>query len=100
MAKRGMTKGMPTDLSVVPPVCEHCILGKQVKNPIPHAWEGEWEKALLDIVYLDLTGPEDVPTLGGSVYIMNIIDNYSSFPWGFTLKKKYDAEQVFRDWKT
>lgn len=30
---------------------------------------------------------------------MNIIDDYSSYPWGFTLKRKSDAVQVFRDWK-
>jgi len=53
----------------------------------------------LDIDYLDLPGPEDVHTLGGCTYIMNIIDNYSSFPWGFTLKKKSNAPQVFQDWK-
>ncbi len=41
-----------------------------------------------------------MPTPGRSIYLMNIIDDYSSFPWGFILKKKSDAEQVFRDWKT
>jgi len=88
MAKHGMTKGLPMDLSVIPPVCEHCILGKQAKNSVPCTWEGERAKAPLDIVYLDLMGPEYVPTLGRSIYLMSIIDEYSSFPWGFTLKKK------------
>ena len=100
MAKLGMTKGMPTDLSIVPPICEHCILSKQAINPVPHVWEGERAKAPLEIIYLDLTGPEDMPTPGRSIYLMNIIDDYSSFPWGFILKKKSDAEQVFQDWKT
>ena len=66
---------------------------------IPQTGEGKQAEAPLDIVYLDLTGPEDVPTLGGSTYIMNIIDYYSSFPWGFTLKRKSDEEQIFLDWK-
>src|SRR6266481_9094186 len=95
-----MTKGVPTDLSVVPPICEHCILSKQARNPVPRVWEGERAKAPLEIIYSDLTGPEDVPTPGGSIYLMNIINDYSSFPWGFILKKKSDAEQVFQDWKT
>src|SRR6266481_3490072 len=95
-----MTKGVPTDLSVVPPICEHCILSKQAINPVPHVWEGERAKAPLEIIYLDLTGPEDMPTPGRSIYLMNIIDDYSSFPWGFILKKKSDAKQVFQDWKT
>jgi len=88
------------DLSATPPVCEHCILRKQTKTPIPQTWEGKQVEAPLDIVYSDLTGPEDVPTLGGSTYIMNIIDDCSSYPWGFTLKRKSDVPQVFQDWKT
>ena len=35
MVKHHMATGMPTDLSTIPPVCEHCILGKQAKQPIP-----------------------------------------------------------------
>jgi Integrase core domain len=30
---------------------------------------------------------------------MNIVDDYSSCPWGFALKRKSDATQVFQDWK-
>ena len=59
-------------------------------------WEGERTKAPLEIVYSDLTGPEDVPSAGGAVFIMIIIDDYSSFPWGFTLKKKSEVAQVFK----
>ena len=99
MARLGMAEGMLMDLSATPPLCEHCILSKQTKNPIPQAHEGKWEKAPLDIVYLDLMGPEDVPTLGGSKYVMNIIDDYSIFQWGFTLKKKSEVQQVFQGWK-
>jgi transposase InsO family protein len=99
MAKSGMAKGMPVDLSVSPATCEHCILGKQVKTPVPRMREGERAKAPLAIVYSDLTGPEDVVSAGGALYLMNIIDDYSSYPWGFTLKRKSDAVQVFKDWK-
>jgi len=91
---------MPMNLLATPPICEQSILSKQTKTPIPQTCDGKRAEALLDIVYLDLTGPEDVPTLGGCIYVMNIIDNYLSFPWGFTLKKKSDTSQVFQDWKT
>jgi transposase InsO family protein len=100
MAKLNMEKGMPINLSIPPAKCEHCILGKQVKTPIPRTWEKERAKAPLDIVYSDLTGPEDVPLAGGALYLINIMDDYSSYPWSFTLKKKSDAVQVFKDWKT
>ena len=90
---------MPIDVSVSPPKCEHCILGKQSKTPVPHTQEGERAKKPLAIVYSDLTGPQDVPSAGGSLYLMNIIDDYLSYPWGFTLKRKSDAVQVFKDWR-
>lgn len=35
MAKLGMAKGMPVDTSITPATCEHCILGKQAKTPVP-----------------------------------------------------------------
>lgn len=35
MAKHGMVTGMKLALDTIPPVCEHCILGKQSKVPVP-----------------------------------------------------------------
>ena len=86
MAKFGMVKGMPVDISISSVTCEHFILGKQGKTPVLCTREGERAKAPLAIVYSDLTWPEDAPSAGGALYLMNTIDNYSSYPWGFTLK--------------
>jgi Pol polyprotein, beta-barrel domain/GAG-pre-integrase domain/Integrase core domain len=99
MAKHNMAKGMPVDLSLTPSTCEYCILGKQAKTPVPRTREGERAKAPLEIIYTNLTGPEDVPSAGGALYLMNILDDYSSYPWGFTIKKKYDATKIFKDWR-
>ena len=99
MARLKMAEGMSIDISVSPPTCEHCILGKQSKTPIPRVREGERAKVPLGIVYSDLTGPQDILSSGGAMYLMNIIDDYSSYPWGFTLKRKSDAAQVFKHWK-
>jgi transposase InsO family protein len=90
---------MPITFKESPPICEHCVLGKQTKVSIPRIREGERAKVPLEIVYSNLTGPEDVPSAGGVLYIMNIVDDYSSYPWGFALKRKSDATQVFQDWK-
>ena len=34
MAKKGLTQGMPTNLSTLPAICEHYIVGKQTKTPV------------------------------------------------------------------
>jgi len=36
MINKQMALGMPTDVSTNPAMCDHCILGKQKKIPIPH----------------------------------------------------------------
>ena len=37
---------------------------------------------------MDLTGPEAVKSASGNLYVMNIVDDYSSHPWTFCLKLK------------
>ena len=66
MANKGMALGMPTNLSIAPATCEHCILGKQTKTAVSKVREGARSKGLLEKVFSDITGPEDVPA-GGQI---------------------------------
>jgi GAG-pre-integrase domain/Integrase core domain len=97
MAKKNMAIGMPTDLSTMPPICEQCIMGKQMKWPVPRMHEGRRSTRLLDLVFSDITGPEDVPA-SGKVYVLNFIDNYSRQTWSYLLAKKSDALATFKEW--
>ena len=56
-------------------------------------------EGVLDIVYSDLTGPEEVPLAGGTKYIMNLIDNYSNMVWIYLLKGKSQAQETFIEWQ-
>jgi hypothetical protein len=62
MAEKEMVKGMMIDLSICPPECKYCNLGKQTKNPMPKRREGNRSNRPLEIVHSDITGPEDVPS--------------------------------------
>ena len=42
---------------------------------------------ILDTVYSDLTGPEEVVSAGGAKYIMNIIDDHSSMTLVYLLMR-------------
>ena len=53
----------------------------------------------LDIVYSDITGPEDILTAGGNHYIINFINDYSDMLWLYLIKVTSDAIQVFKEWQ-
>ena len=99
MAEQGLASGMPTNLSTIPPICEHCILGKQTRTPVPKVREGGRAKWILEKVFSDITGPEDVQTPHGGLYTLNFIDDFSQKTWVYVLKHKDDAITHFKEWK-
>jgi hypothetical protein len=99
MAKKELASGMPIDLSALPPICEHCVLGKQTKRPVPKIREGERAKEKLEKVYSDITGPEDIGMKYGEKYMLNFIDNASCMSWIYPLKDKSDTVTCFKDWR-
>ena len=98
MATKGLAKGMPIDLSLAPPKCEHCILGKQVKSSVPQVHMGKKLMWKLGIIYVDLTGPEVVEPASKNLYLMNIVDDYSNHPWTYTIPLKSNALPVLQAW--
>ena len=50
-------------------------------------------------MYLDLTGPKEVTSAGGTKYIMILIDDHSSMKWIYLLKEKSQAKDVFIKWR-
>jgi len=49
---------------------------------------------LLEVVYADLTGPEDVASAGGARYILNLIDDLSGMTWTYLIKKKSTSQKM------
>nr|CAH65740.1 OSIGBa0127D24.3 [Oryza sativa] len=95
LSKRGMLDGQSIGKLIF---CEHCIFGKhhRVKfNTSTHTTEG-----ILDYVHSDLWGPTCKTSFGGARYMMTIIDDYSRKVWPYFLKHKYQAFDVFKEWKT
>jgi len=73
---------MPADLSTTLQVCDLCIHGKQDCHPIPKVQEGKKVDKQLGQIFVDLSGPHSVASRSGFLYIMNIIDDFISKPWG------------------
>jgi hypothetical protein len=99
MAQKSLAEGMPIDLSTLPPRCEHCILGKQVKNPVPKVREGVKASRRLGVVWADLSGPHDVKSSHGNLYVIDIVDDHTSYPWSFPIPSKDMAFQTLLAWE-
>ena len=84
--RKGMVKGLPL-IEKPDNLCEGCILGKQHRESFP-AGKSIREKAPLEIVYSDLCGPMQAPSLTDSIYVLTFIDDYTRKTWVYFLKQK------------
>lgn len=73
-----------TDLGV----CVDCIKGKQTKQTKQGATRS---LQLLEIVYINICGPFDVPSLSGEKYFITFIDDFSRYGYIYLLHEKSQA---------
>jgi hypothetical protein len=52
----------------------------------------------LEKVWVDLSGPHDVISRTGGQYVMNIVDDHTSFIWPIILKNRSDAFPALQIW--
>ena len=91
---RGIDKVEQTSLGI----CDPCKLGKNSLHPhhqVPAAHHGQYP---LDLVVVDLAGPNRPQTIGGKRYDMVLIDTFSRRSWVKLLAKKSNAAEVLRRW--
>ncbi|XP_042757515.1 uncharacterized protein LOC122197456 [Lactuca sativa] len=71
-------------------LCAACEMGKQSRNSHPTRINTKIVEAL-ELLHNDLCGPSSIESIGGSKYILVIIDDFSRFTWVFFLKLKSEA---------
>ncbi|CAB3994020.1 Retrovirus-related Pol poly from transposon TNT 1-94 [Paramuricea clavata] len=76
-------------------VCETCALGKQSSKPVPKETQNKSQK-VLKLVYSDILGPFEVPSLSGSRYAITFIDEYSKHSIVKFMSKKSQAFEKFK----
>ena len=73
-------------ISGLPPIkaplssCESCILAKQHRESFLKEISYR-ARTPLEIVHNDLCGPMQMPSLGGRIYFLAFIDDYSRRTW-------------------
>ncbi|GKD09476.1 retrovirus-related pol polyprotein from transposon TNT 1-94 [Tanacetum coccineum] len=77
--------------------CENCVLGKshQVRFGV-----GRYTtQGVIDYVHSDICGPSQVESLGGKMYFLSIVKDYSRRVWVYILRFKHEAFRKFKEWK-
>jgi hypothetical protein len=66
--------------------CEHCLYGKQ--NQVRFPSKATREKGILELIHSNMFGIVPTPSLGGSLYYVSFIDDFSRKTWLYFLRKK------------
>ena len=69
--------------------CKACILGKQHRLPFPNSTSAT--QAPLELLHTDLCGPMPVPSAGGNLYFITILDDCTKISFVTPLRRKSDA---------
>lgn len=78
--------------------CEHCVFGKLHRSKFSKGVHRT--KGTLDYVHSYCWGLSRVEFLGGNMYFLSIIDDYSRMIWVIMMKHKSEAFMKFKQWKT
>jgi hypothetical protein len=92
-----MVVGIPELQSVHEGVCRGCALGKNIKKPFPSSENRS--KEILDLIHSDVCGPMPVKSLGGSLYYVTFIDDFSRKTWMYLIKTKDEVFGKFQEFK-
>ena len=97
MQRKCMVKGFPK-CGLEVDFCEQCIHGKQSRLRFPSRVTRENE--ILELVHSDLFIHVIVTSLGGSLYYVSFIDDFSRKTWIYFLRKKSKVFKRFKEFKS
>lgn len=95
MVNQGIVTGISINGKDNTTNCKGCIYGKSKRTVIPKSSNSR-AKAVLDLVHSDVSGPIDVPSLGGSRYFITFIDDHSNWTVAYAIREKSDSLAVFK----
>jgi hypothetical protein len=95
---KDMVKGLPL-IEKPKRICEGCIFGKHHRESFP-VGKSYREKNPLETIHLDICGPMQTPSIGGSTYFLTVIDDFLRKTWIHFLKHKFDALDCFQQFKS
>jgi hypothetical protein len=76
-------------------LCEYCVYGKQKRVRFLRVGK-EKNNERLELVHIDVWGPTQVSSLGGSNYYVNFIDDATRKTWVYCIRQKSDVFDTFK----
>ena len=76
-------------------LCSACQAGKQFASPHPMKAYLSTSRCL-ELLHMDLFGPTTYKSLGGNLYCLVIVDDYSRYVWTFFLEDKSKTVRIFK----
>jgi len=97
LVDKDMILGVPK-IEMSTTVCDTCLIEKQPRNAFISS-TAHRSKELLNVVYSDVCGPLEVPSLGGNKYLISFVDEFSRKTWLYLIKAKSEAFDMFQKFK-
>src|SRR5436190_7549133 len=94
LSKHELVKGIPKFTSKHIDLCKTCQLGKQVKTSFK-SLDMISTKRPLELLHMDLFGPNRIPSISKNRYVFVIVDDFSKYTWVLFLKHKNEAYHEF-----
>jgi hypothetical protein len=98
---KGMVNGFP-NFALEVDFHEHCIYGKHNHMIFPYG--ATREKGILKLIHSDVFGPISVPSLGGYLYYVSFINDFSKKTWLYFLRINHrfsiNSKSLNLMWKT
>jgi len=79
-------------------VCENCWISKQFRTSFSNFTTSR-SSEILQVMYSDVCGPFEVPSLGGNKYFLLLVDDFSRKIWIYLLKAKSEVYKIFKEFK-
>ncbi|XP_059635284.1 uncharacterized protein LOC132277441, partial [Cornus florida] len=94
LSKNELVKGLPKTNFSKDKTCSACQIGKQIKSSFKRKKDITTSRPL-ELIHMDLFGPERIASLGGKLYAFVIVDDFSRFTWVFFLTHKNEVHTIF-----
>ena len=94
LIKNELVQGLPKLKYRNDLICDACQKGKQTKSSFKSKTEIS-SKRPLELLHMDLMGPARIKSLGGNLYTLVIVDDFSRFTWTIFLASKSETYELF-----